>query len=80
MRKSRVLTALLGAVAIATLSGCGGPRGMIEAEALQGLMGPVLERHDLYVSRDTDLTPVERETFYRSSELLRGMVREALAE
>lgn len=74
--RNRALAAALSIGAL-TLVGCGG-RGMIRASVLQGVMDPVLDRHDTYVQADGSLTPVEQETFLRSSELLRQVVDTAV--
>lgn len=62
---------LLGAV------GCGS-RGTIRADALDGVIQPVLDRHDAYVENDASLAPVQTEAYLRSSDLIRGTVDAAM--
>lgn len=74
--KALFATATLACI---SLSGCG-PDQTIDAKALNGVVRPVLERHDEYVEKDSSLQQVERDTYLRSSELVRQLVDEALAE
>ena len=70
---------LMGAVCAVALASCA-PRKVINAEAISGPLSTVLDRHDAYVSADGNLLPVERETFLRSSDLIRATLQEALKE
>jgi hypothetical protein len=56
------------------------PQHTVDAAALQGVMVPVLDRHDGYVSEDSSLELVEKEAFLRSSTLIRQMVETALLQ
>ena len=75
-RTTIIVSALLCALAIA---GCG-PDKVVGAEALAGVMYPVLNRHDAYIEADQTLTGVEQDTALRSSALCRELVETALAE
>ena len=57
------------------LAGC--QRGYILAEAIEPVLVRVAARHDNYVQNDEKLSTPQRETFLRSTELLRAMVAEA---
>ena len=57
------------------LAGCS--TNTIHVDALQGVLGPVLERHDTYIGKDAKLSDVERRAFLRSSEMLRAVVKAA---
>lgn len=70
-----IAAACLSLFALAACS----PQGTINASALQGVMEPVLDRHDAYVSADDSLLDFQKETYLRSSELIREMVRSASA-
>lgn len=61
------------------LTACG-PKNTIDADAMAGVMEPVLDRHDHYVNNDPSLADVERESFLRSSTLVREMVDTARNE
>lgn len=76
--KRRLLTITAVAVCV-TLVGCG-PKKTIDAEAMNGVARPVLERHDSYVRDDASLEQVEKDTFLRSSELVRQLLDEALKD
>lgn len=54
-------------------TGCTGPKFQMDARAIDGMMQPVMDRHDAYVTRDQQLSPTERETYLRSSALLRSI-------
>lgn len=75
MRKRNLLFVPLMSLGLA-LAACA-PKNMIDADALNGVLEPVLDRHDAYVEADGDLDPAERDTFLLSSELLRTTVDEA---
>jgi hypothetical protein len=74
----RVRLFLCVLAAWASLSGCA-PKHAVDAEALSGPLNAVSDRHDAYVRADESLSEVERNTALRSSELLRGVVSEALS-
>jgi hypothetical protein len=69
MKKLIVLTVFL------FVGGC--TSGTIQADALAGVMYPVLDRHDAYVRADQTLQQVEIDSYLRSSMLIRDMVIEA---
>lgn len=54
------------------------PRTSIDAEALDGMMGNVLTRHDAYVRADPALSETERSIALRSSAMVRALIDEAL--
>lgn len=70
-------TLILLACATMLMAGCCPPH-TINAHALDGVMTPVLDRHDAYVQQDETLFPAERETALRSSDLIRTLVEESL--
>lgn len=76
--KKRLITFAVVAACVA-LAGCG-PKKTIDAEAMDGVARPVLERHDQYVRDDNTLEQVEKDTFLRSSELVRQLLDEALTD
>ncbi len=59
------------------LIGCQ-PSQTIDAKAMNGVARPVLDRHDAYVNADTALLPVQKETYLRSSILVRDLLDESL--
>ena len=59
---------------ICVLLAVGGCKGMIAVDSVDGILQPVLDRHDAYVTADPNLAVVERSTFLRSTELLRRVV------
>lgn len=65
--------------ALLMLASCA-PKNSIDADAFDGVLDPVLDRHDAYVVADEDLDPAERDTFLISSDLLRAAVEEAKKE
>lgn len=52
-------------------------RGMIHVDAMTPTLAPVMARHDAYVLADPALSPEDKATYLRSTELLRGVVAEA---
>ena len=70
---------IVGALCALLVTGCG-PDKVVGAEAMAGVMYPVLERHDAYVEADQSLTGVEQSTALRSSALMRELVETALAD
>jgi len=64
------------ALVLLSMAGCKG--GMVRADAIQGLVGEVAERHDRYVAADATLTEQQRSIFTRSTELLRAVIAEAM--
>lgn len=66
------IAGIVCAAALLCLSGCLAPKRTVNADALTPTLGPVLERHDAYVSADESLDDLEKETYLRSSALLKG--------
>lgn len=60
------------------MGGCGAP-GYIKAEAIEGTLHRVIERHDHYTDRDIGLAPLERRANLRDTELLMKLLEEAQA-
>lgn len=54
------------------------PKRSIDAEALNGVVQPVLDRHDAYVAADPTLDSVQKEVYLRSTEQIRATMNEAL--
>lgn len=71
-RKGKIVTALM-VLTSGALVGCGG-RGQINANAFGGVLDPVLDRHDAYVEGDANATQLEKDTWLRSSQMLRSTV------
>lgn len=79
--KRKTMTLSLFALLGASLAlGACAPKQSIDANALSGVMTPVLDRHDAYVAGDDSLDATQKEIFLRSSGQLRSTVDEALDE
>lgn len=63
----------LALLASNALYGCQS-KGTIVAGAIDVPMTKIMERHDAYVNADSGLTQVERDTYLRSSELMRRVL------
>lgn len=57
------------------LTGCA--TNMIRADAIDGTLRRVAERHDVYIQADPDLDELERDIYLRDTELLRRLLDEA---
>lgn len=77
--KSRIFVSSAALAVAALLGGCT-PGGYVSAEALDGLLDPILSRHDAYVVADPAKDPDQKERETRSSEIVRTMVQEALPQ
>jgi len=69
---------MLGAILLAALSGC--CKGHISADAIDGLVRKVSDRHDAMLNGTLDpksVSPEDKATYLRSTELLRQALREA---
>ena len=51
--------------------------GMIRADAIDGPVKRIADRHDSYVKEDASLSDEEKSIYLRSSELLRRIIAEA---
>ena len=51
--------------------------GMIRADAIDGPVNRIADRHDAYVKKDASLSDEEKSIYLRSSELLRRIIAEA---
>lgn len=51
--------------------------GMIRADAIDGPVNRIADRHDAYVQEDASLSDEEKSIYLRSSELLRRIIAEA---
>jgi len=76
-RLRRYARAFLVSSALLVCTSCVGPVG-VQPEALQGVLGPVLDRHDAYVRADAALDPLDKATYLRSSALIRETVQAAV--
>lgn len=74
-RLTKTRLACIAAITALAVVAC--DAGKVDAEALDGVMHPVLDRHDAYVIEDESLEEVERSTALRSSEIIRRLVDEA---
>lgn len=74
-KKSRAW--LLIPVLAVMLAGCG---SMVDATAIKGSTDLICGRHDAYVTNDPTLSDLQRQTYLRSTELLRKVVDEAAAK
>lgn len=75
MNRKILMTAALTATSF--LVACA-PTRQVDAEALSGVVDPVLARHDAYVNADETLTDTAQETYLRSSAQIRAVLNEAL--
>lgn len=69
---------LLIAILILTMSSCAQP-GYVRAEALQGPLRRLVDRHDGYVTIDSSISTDRKATHLRDGELLLRAVDEAVA-
>lgn len=60
---------------LAALAGCSS--NTIRVEAIRDPIRFVADRHDAYVRADESLSDLERETYIRTSRLLRELIEEA---
>lgn len=67
---------LAGTVLSLLLSGCGTP-GYVRVDAIEGTLNRVMDRHDVYVERDHDLSSAQQKRNLRDTELLRKLLAEA---
>ena len=51
--------------------------GMIRADAIDGPVNRISDRHDAYVKEDDSLSDEEKSIYLRSSELLKRIIAEA---
>ena len=70
--KSKITVVLF---CVAFLMGCA--KGMIRAEAIDGTLRGLCDRHDSYVVKDDTLSSAQKETNLRDSALLRKVLDEA---
>jgi len=68
-----------GLVAILSASGCCG-QGVIRAEAVDGTMRRLIERHDRYTHADSTLTPLQRRANLRDGAVVINLLDEAKAQ
>lgn len=66
---------LLTCVCMLALGGCN--KGMIRADAIDGLADDVTMRHDKLVKESTTISEADKATYLRSSELLRKVIKTA---
>lgn len=78
-RCAKTLIALALILAIVPLAGCT-CKGMVRAEAVAPLIEDVAKRHDALVEADAGMTEAQKEVALRSTEILRRLMEEALAE
>lgn len=68
---------LCGAVtALLVLTGCGTP-GYVRADAIEGTVRGLVQRHDAYVEADESLSDLDRRIHLRDGELLLRLIEEA---
>jgi len=78
VKKAAAAKLLLIALLVGLLAGCGG-QGMIRAEAIEPAVKLVTGLHDRLLMGEVDpakISPEDRKTYLRTSELLRSTVRE----
>lgn len=63
-------------ISLVLLCGCGTP-GYIRADAIDGTVKRIRQRHDFYVKADSELAPLERRANLRDTELLETALNEA---
>lgn len=71
----RLVTLATALLALAA-TGCSQP-GMVSVSAIDAPVNAVCDRHDAYVEADTSLSDLEKETYLRTTTLLRRVVEEA---
>ena len=74
--KRKMGSRLVVLVVACTLGACQG--GMVRADAIDGLVREVADRHDAYVAADVTATAVQRSVWQRSTALLRAVLAEAM--
>lgn len=62
--------------ALIFLIGCGTP-GYIRADAIEGTVTAIIDRHDAYVDNDPSLKELERRIYKRGGELIKMLIEEA---
>lgn len=67
----------IGGALILTLMFASCQTGMIRADAIDGPVNRISDRHDAYVKEDASLSADEKAIYLRSSELLRRVIAEA---
>jgi hypothetical protein len=75
-KKAPVRVGMLFLAATLALSGCS-PAGYVRAEAIDGLVTRICDRHDAYVKADPSLAADKRGTYLDSSKVLRQVLAEA---
>jgi len=63
-------------LSLVLLTGCGTP-GYIKAEAIEGTVMGLIQRHDAYVDKDDKLDDLEKRIFKRDGELLKKLFKDA---
>jgi len=63
------------ALAICGLAGCS---GMIKASQVKIPMNGIMDRHDAYIEADAAMSDLQRRIYLRDSEIIRGVLDEAL--
>lgn len=66
------------AASLTSMSGCQPPKQAIDAGAINVPLRSILDRHDQYILRDPSLSDLQKETFARSSQLVRKTLDTAL--
>lgn len=64
------------AAALLVLTGCGTP-GYVRADAIEGTVKGLVQRHDAYVGADESLSELTRRIHLRDGELLLRLIEEA---
>lgn len=72
MKRFKTLSLLVSMLFLASCQ-----TGMIRADAIDGPVNRIADRHDAYVKEDNSLSNEERAIYLRSSELLRRVIAEA---
>ena len=73
-----VTASVILVVSLTSMSGCQPPKQAIDAGAINVPLRSILDRHDQYVSHDPSLSDLQKETFARSSQLVRKTLDTAL--
>ena len=73
-----VTASVILVASLTSMSGCQPPKQAIDAGAINVPLRSILDRHDQYILRDPSLSDLQKETFARSSQLVRKTLDTAL--
>jgi len=62
------------------LASCACPKHSIDADAISGTLGPVLERHNSLITTSETIPDLDKTIYLRSSDIIRQIMRTALED